>query len=116
MASFAAIAERRSWRDGPLGQPRIRQTPGAALLEQLVGQYAITPALQMRLSRQDQRLFIQATGQDKFELGYDSAGDFYPLAFDALLQPEKLADGQFKLVWFQGGAALPLRKLTQAVP
>jgi serine-type D-Ala-D-Ala carboxypeptidase/endopeptidase len=95
----------------PLGQPRTMQTPDAALLDQLTGEYQPTPGPPMRISREGQRLFIQAGGQDKFELGYDSAGDFYPLAFDALLRPEKLADGQFKLVWFQGGAAVPLQKV-----
>ena len=39
-------------------------------------------------------------------MGYDSAGDFYPLKFDALLRPKRKADGTYTFTWFQGGAAL----------
>ena len=95
----------------PRGQPRTVQKPDTTLLDQLTGDYVLPPGLQMRLSREGQRLFVQATGQPKFEMGYDSAGDFYPLAFDALLRVKKSGDGQLNLVWFQGGAAVPLQKV-----
>jgi hypothetical protein len=39
-------------------------------------------------------------------MGYDSAGDFYPLRYDALLRPKRKADGGYNFTWFQGGAAL----------
>ena len=46
---------------------------------------------------------IQADGQPEFEMGYDSAGDFYPLKFDALLRPKRKADGTYTFTWFQLG-------------
>ncbi len=95
----------------PLGKARTVQQPDSALLDALAGQYEATPGMQLTLSRQDQRLFIQATEQDKFELGYDSEGDFYPLAFDAVLRPNKRPDGSYALVLLQGGAVMPLKKL-----
>jgi len=34
-------------------------------------------------------LAVQADGQPEFEMGHDSAGDFYPLKFDGLLRPKR---------------------------
>ena len=39
-------------------------------------------------------------------MGYDNAGDFYPLKFDAVLRPKRKADGTYTFTWFQGGGAL----------
>ena len=36
-------------------------------------------------------------------MGYDSAGDFYPLQFDALVRPKRKADGTYAFTWFQLG-------------
>jgi hypothetical protein len=44
-------------------------------------------------------------------MGHDSAGDFYPLAFDALLKPVKQPDGRQSFVWIQGGGAMPAERL-----
>jgi hypothetical protein len=60
-------------------------------------------------------LTIQADGQPEFEMGYDSAGDFYPLKFDALLRPKHKADGAYTFTWFQGGAVLEAERLGQPV-
>lgn len=37
----------------------------------------------------------QAEGQPAFEMGHDDAGDFHPLAFDALLKPQRKCDGRY---------------------
>jgi hypothetical protein len=47
-------------------------------------------------------------------MGYDSAGDFYPLAFDALLRPKRKADGTYTFTWFQGGGAFEVERITPA--
>ena len=95
----------------PLGKPRTVKVADAALLNALVGQYDAVPGLQLTLSREGNRLFTQATGQGKFEMGYDSEGDFYPLTFDALLKVNKLADGRYAVLMMQGGGAIPLKKI-----
>lgn len=59
--------------------------------------------LGVELRRRDSGLTIQADGQPEFEMGYDSAGDFYPLKFDALLRPKRNADGTYSFTWFQLG-------------
>ena len=62
--------------------------------------------LGIELRHNGSSLTIQADGQPEFEMGYDSAGDFYPLKFDALLQPKRRADGSFAFTWHQLGAVL----------
>ena len=56
---------------------------------------------------------IQADGQPEFEMGYDSAGDFYPLKFDALLRPKRKADGTYAFTWFQLGGALEAERTSR---
>ncbi len=95
----------------PLGKPRTLKVADTALLDALVGQYDAVPGLQLMLSREGGKLFTQATGQEKFEMGYDSEGDFFPLTFDALLKVKKRADGGYALLLLQGGGAIPLKKI-----
>ena len=79
----------------PLGNARSVKTPDAALLAALVGQYDVQPGMKLAISREGGKLFTQATGQEKFAMGYDSEGDFFPLEFDAILRPKKRADGSY---------------------
>jgi len=95
----------------PLGKARSVKTPDAALLAALVGEYDVKPGMKLTVSRQENKLFTQATGQEKFEMGYDSEGDFFPLDFDAILRPKKRADGGYTLLLLQGGGATPLKKI-----
>jgi serine-type D-Ala-D-Ala carboxypeptidase/endopeptidase len=95
----------------PLGKARKVVTPDARLLDAIVGQYDAVPGMKMDITRQANRLFVQATGQEKFEMGYDSEGDFFPLKFDAVLRTNKRADGSYGLMFLQGGGAIPLKKI-----
>ncbi len=95
----------------PLGKPHKNATPSAELLRAIIGQYEFSPGMQMTLTENAGRLFVQATGQQAFEMGYDDNGDFYPLAFDAVLRTKQLTDGGYLLVFMQGGGAVPLRKI-----
>ena len=90
----------------PVGAPRIVATADAKLIDALAGQYRLHNGLGMELRHKGNALTIQADAQPEFEMGYDSAGDFYPLQFDALLRPKRKADGTYAFTWFQGGGAL----------
>ena len=90
----------------PAGGPRVVATADARLIDALVGKYRFQSGLGLELRRNGSSLAIQADGQPEFEMGYDSAGDFYPLKFDAVLRPKRKADGTYAFTWFQGGAAL----------
>ena len=85
------------------GVPRVVATADAKLIDALVGKYRLQGGLGIDLRRRDSGLTIQADGQPEFEMGYDSAGDFYPLKFDALLRPKRNADGTYSFTWFQLG-------------
>ena len=63
------------------------------------------------MRHKDSGLTIQADGQSEFEMGYDSAGDFYPHKFDAVLRPKRKADGTYGFTWFQGGGAVEAKRI-----
>ena len=90
----------------PLGGPRKVAKPDPAVLERMAGDYVLDGGLQMKLSVRKGVLYLQAAGQPEFEMAYDSAGDFYPLAFDALLKPNAQEKG---FMWMQGGGAMTAR-------
>ena len=90
----------------PAGAPRVVAAADTRLIDALVGKYRLQGGLGVELRRKESHLVIQADGQPEFEMGYDSAGDFYPLKFDALLRPKHKADGTYTFTWFQlGGVA-----------
>lgn len=84
----------------PLTKPRIPAKPTEALLKSLAGRYRLFGQLDVTLSVRNQTLFAQPDGDAELELGYDSAGDFFPLGVDALLTP---VDGGRTFLWTQGG-------------
>jgi serine-type D-Ala-D-Ala carboxypeptidase/endopeptidase len=90
----------------PAGSPRVVATADAKLIDALAGRYRLQGGLGLELRRNGSNLAIQADGQPEFVMGYDTAGDFYPLKFDALLRPKRKADGTFTFTWFQSGAVL----------
>lgn len=95
----------------PAGKPRKAVAAPSGLIDALVGQYQLQGAMKLQLSRKDDTLVIQAEGQPAFQMGYDDAGDFYPLAFDALLKPQKQADGSYGFTWSQGGGTVPAQRV-----
>lgn len=90
--------------DNPIGEARIATEAPTGLLTALEGDYVLSGGLPITLRIKDKALAGQAAGQSEFEFGYDSRGDFYPLAFDAALRPEKLSTG-YRFIWLQGGGA-----------
>jgi D-alanyl-D-alanine-carboxypeptidase/D-alanyl-D-alanine-endopeptidase len=95
----------------PAGVPRVLATADAKLIDALVGKYRLQGGLGIELRHSGSGLTIQADAQPEFAMGYDSAGDFYPLDFDALLRPKRKADGTYAFTWFQGGGALEAERL-----
>jgi hypothetical protein len=97
----------------PAGAPRVVATADAKLIDAIVGKYRLQGGLGVELRHTAGHLTIQADGQPEFEMGYDSAGDFYPLKIDALLRPKRKADGAYTFSWFQGGAVLEAERAGQ---
>jgi serine-type D-Ala-D-Ala carboxypeptidase/endopeptidase len=99
-----------------VGGPRIVAIADAKLIDALVGRYRLRSDLGVDLRHRDSALTIQADGQPEFEMGYDSAGDFYPLKFDALLRPKRKVDGTYTFTWFQSGGALEAERIGTPAP
>jgi len=98
----------------PLGKPRTVATPDTAMLDALVGGYVLGNGMKMTLSRKGDALAVQAQDQAEFSMGFDSAGDFYPLLFDAVLRPQRKADGSYAFSWMQMGGVMPARRIEAA--
>lgn len=95
----------------PPGSPRKRADAPADVLAALVGDYQLEGGMRMVLTEKAGALLIQAEGQAAYEMGYDSAGDFYPLKFDALLSPTRSGDGGYSFVWNQAGASVSAKRV-----
>ena len=100
----------------PLDKPRTVAKPARKLLEALQGTWQLDGGPQVELTQHKGKLYIHPIGQPEFELGHDSNGDFYPLAFDARLQPQRQPDGSYSFVWYQGGGAMPAARVEPASP
>jgi serine-type D-Ala-D-Ala carboxypeptidase/endopeptidase len=98
----------------PVGAPRIAVAADAKLIEGLVGKFRLQGGLGIDLRHKDSGLTIQADGQPEFDMGHDSADDFYPLKFDALLRPKRKADGTYTFTWFQSGSVLEAERTDPA--
>jgi len=94
----------------PLDAPRRELAPPQELIDALVGQYLLGGVMPMTLMERDGALYAQAQGQPDYEMGYDSAGDFFALGFDAVLSPNE-AGGVRSFVWTQGGGTIPATRV-----
>jgi len=55
----------------------------AAVLEKYVGEYEMTPAFKITVTREGSRLFVQATGQPRLEIFAQSESEFFLKVVDA---------------------------------
>lgn len=100
----------------PAGVPRVVAMADSKVVDGLVGTYRLPNGLGMALRRKGDALTVQADHQPEFQMGYDSAGDFYPLEFDALLRPKRRADGTYTFTWFQLGGVLEAERVGAPLP
>jgi serine-type D-Ala-D-Ala carboxypeptidase/endopeptidase len=94
-----------------VGPPHVVAAADVKLINALVGRFRLASGLGIELRHGPTGLTIQADGQPEFEMGYDSAGDFYPLKFAAVLRPKRKADGTYGFTWLQMGAVLEAERL-----
>jgi serine-type D-Ala-D-Ala carboxypeptidase/endopeptidase len=99
-----------------VGTPRTMATAEVKLIDALVGRYLLPFGLSMELRRKGSKLTIQADGDPEFEMEYDSAGEFYPSEFDAVLQPRRRVDGSYTFTWFQLGGIHQAKRVGTAAP
>lgn len=82
------------------------------ILDQYVGNYAITPSFILSLTREGEKFYLQATNQPKFELFAKDSQNFYLKVVDAQIKIETDETGKgVSLILFQGGAAMPAKRV-----
>jgi CubicO group peptidase (beta-lactamase class C family) len=81
-------------------------------LDALVGQYGLAPTFVLTVTREGDGLFIQATGQQKFQVYPESDSTFFYRAVPAQVTFERDATGKVsRIVLHQGGRDIPGNRL-----
>ncbi len=82
------------------------------ILETYVGEYEMTPDFIFTVTREQGRLFIQATGQEKFEIGAETETKFFSKVNDAKFEFVRDASGKVTTVVLdQGGMHAEAKKI-----
>jgi CubicO group peptidase (beta-lactamase class C family) len=81
-------------------------------LDPLVGVYELAPNFQLTITKEDGKLFGQATGQGKVQLHPESETKFFLRGIDAQVSFVKGADGKVnELILHQNGANIPGKRV-----
>jgi len=89
----------------------------AKLLQRYVGRYELAPNFILNITREENRLFIQATGQPRFELFPSGSNEFFLKAVDAQLTFDLPAEGPATSVTLhQNGASQPAKRIAGDPP
>lgn len=89
----------------PMPSPRTVATPSPDLLQALVGEYAVDETT-LVLDTHHGHLRASIDGSDPIRLDYDSYGDFFSPAFEALLTPVEQDGGAYTIALVVGGQPL----------
>ncbi len=94
----------------PVERTAVRLAPEA--LERCVGRYELAPGFVLAVSRDGERLWMQATGQDKAEIFPESETHFFLKVVDAQIDFEQDAAGALTtLVLHQGGMDMKAKRV-----
>ena len=82
------------------------------LLDAYVGQYQLAPNFILTVTREEEKLFVQATGQPKFQIFPESALEFFLKVVDAQITFETDSTGRaVSLVLHQNGRNVPGKRI-----
>jgi CubicO group peptidase (beta-lactamase class C family) len=103
---FHLLDERAPLAPAPVKRTEISVNP--AVLETYVGVYQLSPAFSIEITRTGPSLYLQATGQPKFQLFAESPTAFFLKEVDAQITFDKDVSGKVtRLVLHQNGADVP---------
>lgn len=93
-------------------RPFGRKSPSLPSGSIAVGKYELTPTFILTVTRDGNRLFVQATGQPKFEVFAEGERDCFLKAVDAQVTFETEGEGRATgLILHQNGAHQPARRI-----
>ena len=82
------------------------------LFDGYVGRYLMNPSFILTITRDEDRLYVQATGQPQFEIFPKSEREFYLKVVDAQITFETDAKGEVsRLILHQNGSDRPATKM-----
>lgn len=95
----------------PRPKPRTEVAIDPRILDAYVGEYRITPAFSLNITKENGRLFIQATGQARLPLYPESDTEFFLRAVDAQVSFLRDSTGAVsQLILHQAGQHAPARR------
>lgn len=81
------------------------------ILKTYIGTYELTPQFIITITHEDQKLFVQATGQPRFEIFAEKEDQFYLKVVTANIEFTKDESGNIDgLILYQGGQKMPAKK------
>lgn len=96
----------------PVAKERKEVAIDPKLLDRYVGRYALAPTFVIAITREQNRLFAQATAQPRFELFAESDRDFFLKAVDAQITFVTDAQGRATtLILHQNGRDQPAKRI-----
>lgn len=92
----------------PLAPPKPKVVRTAVVLdsthvEQLVGEFRLTPEMSFTFVREGNRLFVMPTGQSRYEVFAESSEKWFLRIVDATMEVERDAAGKVIGLWYQQG-------------
>jgi CubicO group peptidase (beta-lactamase class C family)/uncharacterized protein YneR len=95
----------------PLPTGRKEIAPDPALYDHYAGEYELAPGFSITVTKENNKLMAQATGQEKFEIFPESETKFFLKVMDAQIEFVKDASGKVTgLILYQGGQKLQAKK------
>jgi CubicO group peptidase (beta-lactamase class C family) len=94
-------------------QRQRKQVPAdARVLEGYVGRYQLAPEFVLTVTREGSRLFVQATGQARFEVFAEAEREFFYRVVDAQITFETDSQGRaMRLILHQNGRDMPAKRI-----
>ncbi len=112
MSASIAPDEEAKKTDKPLPKPKEAATIDPAIYDNYVGEYELAPNFVLTISKENNKLIGQATGQSKIELVPQSKTRFSVAAVGAEIEFVVDASGiATSLNLFQGGRTLPAKRI-----
>lgn len=102
------VPAKRIEGDADASKVKGQVTIDPAILDKYVGRYMLNPAFILTVTREDNHLYVQATGQARLEVFAKSAREFFYTVVDAQITFETDATGRpTKLILHQNGIDQP---------
>ena len=91
---------------------RVAAAVDPALYDRYIGRYQLAPDFILTVTRDNDRLYVQATGQERFEIFPENERNFFLKVLNAQISFDANGDGKAtRLVLHQNGASSPAKRI-----